>query len=136
METATKNAQAADAATTILDMERQALDRWCKGDPDGFLEISDRDVVYFDPFTERRLDGIEALRKLYDEIRGKVRIESYNIVDPKVSVSGDTALLTFNFVSRGPDREWRWNTTEVYRRKQEGWRIIHTHWSLTQPKLA
>jgi hypothetical protein len=32
----------------ILTMERQALTRWCNGDPSGFLEISAKDVVYFD----------------------------------------------------------------------------------------
>lgn len=30
----------------------------------------------------------------------------------------------------------RWNATEVYRVMDGVWRIIHTHWSLTQPKLA
>lgn len=37
-------------AQKIIDMENSALDRWGKGDPDGFLEISAGDVVYFDPF--------------------------------------------------------------------------------------
>ena len=31
-------------------MEHDSLDRCGKGDPDGFLEISDSTVVYFDPF--------------------------------------------------------------------------------------
>lgn len=133
---ATRPATAMNDAESILNMERNALDRWGKGDPDGFLEISDPEVVYFDPFTKERLDGLAALRNLYEGIRGKVQIESYEVVNPKIEVCGDVAVLTFNFVSRGPDGEWRWNTTEVYRRKQETWRIIHTHWSLTQPKLA
>src|SRR5919202_28870 len=30
----------------------------------------------------------------------------------------------------------RWNATEVYRRQDGTWRIIHTHWSFTQPQLA
>ena len=54
-------------------MERTALERWGRGDPKGFLEISARDVSYFDPFTERRLDGLAALRTLYDSIRGNVK---------------------------------------------------------------
>ena len=39
--------------STILGLEKAALDRWCKGDPTGFLEISAPDVVYFDPFLEK-----------------------------------------------------------------------------------
>jgi uncharacterized protein (DUF111 family) len=46
------------------------------------------------------------------------------------------AVLTFNFVSHGTEGDMRWNTTEVYQRRAGEWRIIHTHWSLTQPKLA
>jgi ketosteroid isomerase-like protein len=30
----------------------------------------------------------------------------------------------------------RWNATEVYREADGAWRIIHTHWSFTQPQLA
>jgi hypothetical protein len=26
----------------------------------------------------------------------------------------------------------RWNATQVYQRKNEGWRIIHSHWSETR----
>lgn len=123
-------------AQAIVAMERAALDRWGKGDPDGFLEISDEEVVYFDPFQERRLNGREELRKLYDQLRGKIQIERYEMVEPKVQVAGDTAVLTYNFVSHGSEGAMRWNTTEVYQRKGGKWRIVHTHWSLTQPKLA
>ena len=30
----------------------------------------------------------------------------------------------------------RWNATEVYRKADGAWRIIHTHWSFTRPQLA
>lgn len=123
-------------AQVIVAMERAALDRWSKGDLDGFLEISDEDVVYFDPFLERRLNGREELRKLYDQFRGKIQIDRYEMIDPKVQVTGDMAVLTFNFVSHESKGSMRWNTTEVYQRKSGKWRIVHTHWSLTQPKLA
>jgi ketosteroid isomerase-like protein len=125
-----------DVAAEIIAMERAALDRWGQGDPDGFLEISAPEVVYFDPFTERRLNGHAALKALYDSFRGQGHIDRYEMIDPQVSVSGDMALLTFNFVSYDNTKVWRWNTTEVYKRQAAGWRIIHTHWSLTQPKLA
>jgi len=45
----------------ILALEKEALRRWCDGDPSGFLELSAPDVVYFDPSLERRLDGLDAL---------------------------------------------------------------------------
>lgn len=30
----------------------------------------------------------------------------------------------------------RWNATQAYGRRDGAWRIIHTHWSLQQPRLA
>ncbi|MBI5384164.1 MAG: nuclear transport factor 2 family protein [Verrucomicrobia bacterium] len=118
---------------TILAMERAALDRWGKGDPSGFLEICAPDVVYFDPWQERRLDGLEALTRFYEGVRGQVHITRYELLNPKVQLCGDAAVLTFNFVGESEARTDRWNCTEVYRRTPAGWRIIQTHWSFTQP---
>lgn len=113
----------------ILALERAALDRWGKGDPSGFLEISAPDVVYFDNTQERRLDGLEALTALYETIRGKIHLDRYDLFNPKVQFCGDAAVLTYNFVSYAEGKAQRWNCTEVYRRTPEGWRIIQTHWS-------
>ena len=51
-----------EVSLQIINMERAALDRWGRGDPDGFLEISAPDVAYFDPFLPERIDGLSALR--------------------------------------------------------------------------
>ncbi len=126
----------AEAAAEIIEIERAALDRWGKGDPDGFLEICSPDVVYFDPFTEHRLNGREALKLLYDSIRGQISIDRYEMVDPRVRVCWDVALLTFNFVSHGNEGSVHWNVTEMFERKGEQWEIVHTHWSFAQPKLV
>ena len=47
-----------DIPSTIISMECAALDRWIRGDPSGFLEICAPDVVYFDPYREKRIDGL------------------------------------------------------------------------------
>lgn len=124
--------QQADLTALIIGMERVALDRWGRGDPSGFLEISDPDVVYFDPYLARRIDGLDALRRYYEPARGKIRIDRYELLNPRVQALGDAAVLTFNYVSFGGERQSRWNCTEVYVRRPEGWRIIQTHWSFTQ----
>ncbi|MCI0329396.1 MAG: nuclear transport factor 2 family protein [candidate division Zixibacteria bacterium] len=116
----------------IFAMELAALERWGKGDPSGFLEISAPDVVYFDPFQKRRLDGLEALTRYYEAIRGKVRVDRYEIITPKVQVCGEAAVLTFNYISYSKEVRQPWNCTEVYRRQEGQWRIIQTHWSITE----
>jgi ketosteroid isomerase-like protein len=123
-----------NTADVIIAMERAALDRWGKGDPSGFLEISAEDVAYFDPFQERRIDGIVALTGLYESIRGTVRVERYELIDPRVQVFDGTAVLTFNYVGYGGDGQAsRWNCTEVYHRADDGWKIVQTHWSFIKP---
>lgn len=118
---------------TIINMEKAALERWGKGDPSGFLEISADDVCYFDPFTAMRIDGKEALCSLYESFRGQISAEGYELLNPKVQIAGSAAVLTFNYVSFTGKEESRWNCTEVYRCTRDKWEIIQTHWSLTQP---
>jgi len=119
----------------LVELERAALARWLAGDPSGFLEISAPDVVYFDPYRERRVDGLEALTRIYEELRGKIFASRFEILNPRVQRVGDAAVLTFNFVSYAgqQDHALRWNCTEVYRRDPAGWRIIQSHWSYTWP---
>ena len=116
----------------ILALERAALDRWGKGDPDGYLEINAPDVTCFDPFVERRLDGIAALTNWYDQVRGKIKIDRDEIVNPLIQVISDAAVLTFQFVSHGSEGAMRWNCTEVYRKLDGNWKIAHSHWSFAK----
>jgi ketosteroid isomerase-like protein len=123
---------------TIIALERGALDRWGKGDPQGYLELYAPDITYFDPMQERRVDGAATMQKLYGPIKGMVRVDSYEMVEPKVQQRGDLAVLTFNLVSHarrptGDTITVRWNSTEVYARTRGKWSIIHSHWSFTKP---
>ena len=117
---------------TLIAMESAALRRWGNGDPSGFLEICATDVVYFDPHQEKRIDGLEALTQYYKEIWGQVRFDRFELINPHVQVSGDLAVLTFNYASYTGDKISRWNCTEVYRQSENGWKIIQTHWSYTR----
>ncbi len=118
--------------TEIIALERAALDRWGAGDPSGYLEISAPDVSYFDPFLERRIDGLEALAAWYAPLRGAIHVDRYDMIEPKVLVCGEAAVLTFNLISYSGTTAMHWNCTEVYRLEKEGWQIIQTHWSITQ----
>ena len=132
-------------AEHIIGLEKAALDRWIRSDPDGYLSIFARDATYFDPFTASRVNGFDAVRAQVEPIRGMkppftdIR---YEMIDPRVQADGDVAVLSFNLVDYGKpvgsEREIvvaRWNSTEVYRREGGVWRIVHTHWSLVQPPV-
>jgi ketosteroid isomerase-like protein len=126
-----------DLAAHLIELETRALRRWCDADPSGFLEISAEDVVYFDPSLERRLDGLPALTAYYETLRGRIRADHFELINPRVQVVGDAAVLTFNFRSWDDGGgESRWNCTEVFRRSGEAWRLIQTHWSYTKAARA
>ncbi len=120
---------------TIIGMEKSALERWNNGDPSGFLEISAKDVSYFDPMTEQRLDGLDKLTELYEKIRGEIHVDKYDMINPKVQSADNMAVLTFNLISYTGEIEYKWNCTEVYRLDDDGWKIIQTHWSFTKPDI-
>jgi ketosteroid isomerase-like protein len=130
-----------DAAQAIIAMEQNALARWGKGDPGGYFEIMAASTTYFDPTLAKRIDGVGALHALIDPFQGKIHVERAEMIDPKVQRQGDVAVLTFNLVSHGvrfgdgPKGDVRWNSTEVYQRISGQWKIIHSHWSYTQPDL-
>jgi hypothetical protein len=91
-----------DIERQIIELEKQALHRWCNGDPSGFLEISVNDVVYFDPFQDRRIDGLPALTAYYESIRGKVSATRFEI-DQSTGSTGRRRRgtdLQFRFVWR------------------------------------
>jgi len=126
----------------IVRLERAALDRWGAGDPAGFLEIYAAGVTYFDPVTASRIDSHEAMREYYRPWIGKIKVDRYEILNPSVVVTDDMAVLTYNLVNfvretDGTERLLnRWNSTAVYQRHGTEWKIVHSHWSFTQPTLV
>ncbi|MGH9254697.1 MAG: YybH family protein [Vicinamibacterales bacterium] len=117
---------------TIVALERAALDRWCKGDPYGFVDNAVDDVTYFDHVTKTRIDGIAALKDHARQFVDKVDVPHYQMPNAKVRSVGDIAVLTFNWeaYSRDGTVASRWNATEVFVRS-EGytWKYAHMHWA-------
>jgi ketosteroid isomerase-like protein len=72
---------------------------------------------------------------------GKIKIDRYEMLNPRVQHHGDVALLTFNLINYassptdGAESRLRWNSTETYARVGGSWRIIHSHWSFVKPEL-
>ena len=122
-------------AREIVAIERRVMDGWQNGDSGPALAVADREITYFHMMTERRLDGVAAVRGLYEPYGGRPLFDSYELLDPKVQVCGEVAVLTYNLVSRNGGMESRWNATQVYQRRKEGWRVIHSHFSQTRPAM-
>jgi ketosteroid isomerase-like protein len=119
----------------VMALESTAMERWRQGDPWGFIEISAPEVTYFDTGTPQRINGREALSAEYTRREGKISYEVMDFVEPRVQVCGDLAVLTYRFLSTrlnpagAVTYRTPWNCTEVFRRLEGHWKIIHTHWS-------
>jgi len=119
-----------DTQAVIIALEKQALEQWNNGNPDGFLDLSADDVIYMDPAFANKLVGKKALEDYYNTVRGKIKIDQYKIINPTVQLSTDLAVLTYNYEVQRDGQTFRMNCTEVYKADIScQWKIIHTHWS-------
>ena len=115
---------------TILTLEKNALDRWSNADQIGFSDNFAEDATLFD-FVEAhvRINGIENLKKYFASFQGKVPIHKYELINPKVQVYGDMAILSFWWKIEDEIGEPSWKATSVYRLHNDTWKIVHAHWS-------
>ena len=121
------------AEEAILAQERDALDRWSSGDPEGYVQSADEDVTYVDFIGAHvRVDGIQALREYLAGIKGQFPAHTYEVVNPRIQVYGDVGILTQHYYptslegeAMGPSK-----ATCVYRRTDGTWYLVHSHWSI------
>jgi ketosteroid isomerase-like protein len=128
----------------IIGLERSALDRWVRLDPEGYLGLGAPEITYFDPARDKRIDGLEALKALLEPIKQfkrNITEPRYEMIDPKVQQYGDVALLTYNLTNYGrpaggPETVLaRWNSSQMYARVGGTWKLVHSHWSNTKPEF-
>ena len=120
----------------LLRLEAAAMERYRKGDPLGFADISIPAVTYFDSRTSGRVEGLAALKAEMAQRTGKIHYDVMDFVEPIVQVHGDAAVLFYRFFSTSlrPDGSvagrTAWDCSEVFAKIDGQWRIVHTHWSL------
>ncbi len=125
----------------ILSLEQGAMERWRRGDPWGWVEISADQVTYIDPNLTKPVIGLEDYKVYLKQAEGNINYQGSEFIDPRVEIIGDAAVLTYNYRSTatapetGVINQLLWNTTEVYFRLNGQWKIAHTHWSYVRHKL-
>ncbi|HUU52653.1 MAG TPA: DUF4440 domain-containing protein [Candidatus Heimdallarchaeota archaeon] len=129
--------QDSSIAAEIIALERAALDRWFNGDPERFKELMAPTVTYFDPWIPVRLDGLQAIEDYMKRFVGKVFADRYEMLNPKVQVHEETAILTFNLETYDQQDDGtekvssKWNAAEVYTQIEGSWKTVHVNWSYT-----
>lgn len=119
----------------VLARERSALDEWAAGRTTRFADVDADDATYFDDIgAHRRVDGRDAIRRYLTSLEGKVPPHRYEVVDPKVQVYGDVAVLTLRYHPSDDDGNplQAWRASSVYRRADGEWHRVHAHWSMVK----
>jgi ketosteroid isomerase-like protein len=120
----------------IVQIEKDALEKWYVGDPSAYNAILGDEVGYFDPSAEKRWDGKELLSKMFEAQRGKIHADKFEMLNTRVQSTAEVAVLTFNLLLLEGGIPYRWNCSEVFGLQKDGkWKIIHSHWSLTKPQI-
>jgi len=113
----------------LVALERSALDRWIRLDPQGYFDLQAPEVTYFDPFTERRVDGLDAMQ---------LRLAPMKKMKPPSTVRHDRSQGSASW--RGSDIQPGQLRKTIPPRSIVGlagmWKIIHSHWSYIQPELT
>jgi hypothetical protein len=123
------SAQSGPTEQMILQLERSGMEGWLAGNPDPLLSISAPGITYMHTELATRLEGLAALKAMCEGYRGRPLYDAYEIIAPKVTVAGDTAVLSYEFQTRNGSLTRRWYATSVYQKTAEGWRVIHAHFS-------
>ena len=116
-------------------MERQALASWSNGDPIGFSKNFAVDATYFDDIgAQMRIEGTEEIKNYFTSLDGQIPAHKYELVNPKVQVYGDIAILTLQYHAKSLDNEPGppWKATSVYRFLDDEWKVVHANWSLVK----
>ncbi len=120
----------------LMTLERAALDPYfAESDPSAYVALFANEATYFDPNSAGRLDG-DAYKQHFAAAAGQIPPFRYEILNPAVDLHGDTAVFTFNVKAVDPAAGTvaaLWNTTEVHCRINDGWEMVHAHWSYTEP---
>jgi ketosteroid isomerase-like protein len=126
----------AEVLEELLTQQRAALDPYYgESDPSTYVAMYADKVTTFDPWSNGKLEGSAARDHLMG-FAGTIPPLAYEIVDPRVDLYDDTAIFTFNVDLTDPDAGATfavWNTTEVHRRTDDGWELVHSHWSFATP---
>ena len=89
------------------------------------------DVLVFHPAVETRFDGPDAIAAGVERMLTENAPVEITEVHLQVWVDGDIAWLTSHLLLESPSlaEPFAGRGTEIWRRTDSGWRLVHAHWS-------
>lgn len=123
---------AADRAA-VVDAHQALLKAYEEGDVDGYVDLLDptAELLIFHPSMRGRFDGVEKVRREMGGMFARFQGADWSDHHPIVLVKGDVAWITAQIQIEAPglDPPFVGRGTEIWVRRQDGWRLAHGHWS-------
>lgn len=128
----------------LLDQHLRSI--W-DGDLAAYRATTGEDVTFFEWYiSTQRIDGLDFhlretaanFRAAEDRRRGGQRYEiEHEVLQPKVQIYGDVAIITFTLLMRYTTgegvRHTEHNETRVFHRRDGSWQLVHCHKSPMWP---
>lgn len=117
----------------ILRLEQEQARAINRGDVRAATRMFHPSFVGFSSTRHARIRGLAALARTFRYYLQRAPKMTYRVQQPRVHVSGDTAVATFYWtvgLGKGrPPRRVRGRGTHVFARQGRAWRVIHEHFS-------
>jgi hypothetical protein len=121
----------------LLDLHLKSI--WA-GDLETYRATTGEDVTFYEWYiSPQRIDGLGFhLRETAANYRsaedrravGRYEVE-HEVLQPKVQIYGDVAIITYSlmmrYVTRVEVRHTTHNETRVFHRRAGGWQLVHCH---------
>jgi len=122
------------AESDILGIEKAMSDAFNAGKVEEILKYFDEELIEFSSTKPERLMGISALRETFNFYLKEADHLEFNIVSPIIKIIDENAAIaTFYWlvvlINGKTRREIQGRGTHVFLKKDEGWKIIHEHFS-------
>jgi ketosteroid isomerase-like protein len=121
--------QSGGAEQSVLSIEKELLDAVLKGDASASERYLAETYVFTGPdgMTETKAQSIADLKS------GDLKLQAASLDDAKVSVYGDTAIVTYGSTDKGTYKgkdisgKTRW--TDVFVKRNGKWQLVASHGS-------
>jgi ketosteroid isomerase-like protein len=117
---------------TIISREKAAIDAWQKKDKAFFMDLLTEDATFYGPRSPYLATDpkVNFLPK-FDIYAERFKILDFQMLNPRVQVYGDVAILTYNeeVTAKVDERtiDYSGKVTSIYVRQGSTWRQVHGH---------
>ena len=114
----------------ILDLLRPIHESWYDGNPMEYTNVFADEFLIIDPSTNwDRVTDIEVLKQKSEAMGDITRADSFKIEGITFQYPVQPVVFSYILAGYSGGKNYNWNVTEVLVKTEDGYRIIHGHYS-------